>query len=94
LAWDRRPKRLLKTDDCPLRNCFRGKVTRSWRCCSDRRTAASTLIIAILVILFFVRVNQVLVRLWARHQLSVFSRRLSEISDGRLRRANDWAPSG
>ena len=33
--------------------------------------------------LFFVRVNQVLVRLWARHQWSVFSCRLSEVSDRR-----------
>ena len=32
-------------------------------------------------ILFFVRVNQVLVRLWARHQSSVSGCRLSEVSD-------------
>ena len=36
-------------------------------------------------ILFFVKVNQVLVRLWARTQSPVFSCRLSEISDRRYR---------
>src|SRR5690349_17931150 len=35
------------------------------------------------VMLFFVRVNQVLVRLWARDQSSVASRRLSDVSGSR-----------
>jgi hypothetical protein len=37
----------------------------------------------ILFVLFFVRVNQVLVRLWARNQSSGAARRLSEVSDHR-----------
>ena len=44
----------------------RGKVTRSWRHCSSTRTVSLTLIVIPSTILFFVRVNQVLVRLWAR----------------------------
>jgi hypothetical protein len=47
-----------------------------------------------LAILFFVRVNQVLVRLWARHQSSVFRRRLSEVSDDGPSGTGDGALSG
>ena len=43
------------------------------------------------VILFFVRVNQVLVRLWARNQSPVFSCRLSEVSDDGWRGTDDWS---
>jgi hypothetical protein len=48
---------------------LRGKVTRSWRCVLQREPLGhvnrhkSTIV---LCLLFFVRVNQVLVRLWAR----------------------------
>jgi hypothetical protein len=44
---------------------MRGKVTRSWRWCFQKKHPP-TLIADTMVILFFVRVNQVLVRLWAR----------------------------
>jgi hypothetical protein len=49
----------------------RGKVTRSWRYRSSERTIPSALVAEPTVVgwamnLFFVRVNQVLVRLWAR----------------------------
>jgi hypothetical protein len=47
------------------------------------------LVVVMSTVLFFVRVNQVLVRLWARTQLSVFSRRLSEVSDERPRGTDD-----
>jgi hypothetical protein len=41
------------------------------------------------VALFFVRVNQVLVRLWARNRLAVSRSRLSEVSDHRAPGAGD-----
>jgi hypothetical protein len=47
----------------------------------QRRNIFASLIVVMSTVLFFVRVNQVLVRLWARHQSSVFSRLLSEVSD-------------
>jgi len=66
---------LLITGDGPpvTATVTRGKVTRSWRGCSSERTSSSTLIIVGSVILFFVRVNQVLVRLWARASGYVFA---------------------
>jgi hypothetical protein len=54
---------------------LRGKVTRSWRYSFFNENGAATLIVisrrfcslsVVLCLLFFVRVNQVLVRLWAR----------------------------
>lgn len=42
-----------------------------------------------LAILFFVRVNQVLVRLWARTQSSVIRCQVSEVSDRRPPEAGD-----
>ena len=48
----------------------RGKVTGSWRCVFFSKNIAAALIVIsrrfVLCLLFFVRVNQVLVRLWAR----------------------------
>jgi hypothetical protein len=43
------------------------------------------------VFLFFVRVNQVLVRLWTRNQLSGFGVRLSEVSDHRPPGTDGWS---
>jgi hypothetical protein len=45
-------------------------------------------------ILFFVRVNQVLVRLWARRQVSAFRCRGSEVSDHRYREPASGRRSG
>ena len=55
---------------CKAIKLYRGKVTRSWRWCSReehrRPRWSSKLDDFVLSLLFFVRVNQVLVRLWAR----------------------------
>jgi hypothetical protein len=40
---------------------------------------------------FFGNVNQVLVRLWARNQVSVLGGQLSEVSDEGLRGMGGWS---